>query len=80
MSATAIVRRAAAGQTTIVTVRGQPVARLVPLSESPGERTFDDLVAQGQLIAPRRTGPPHDAAIPVWGNVRLDRLLREVRG
>ena len=79
-SAAAIVRRAAAGQETIVSVRGRPVARLAPLDIGGREHTIDDLIATGRLIAPRRTGPPHEATIPVWGNVRLDRLLREVRG
>ena len=84
------VKRAAAGEPTIVSVAGRPVAALVPLSAL-NDNTMSDaastgphlssLVASGALIPPRRT----DATVPartvtVWGNVRLDRLLREIRG
>lgn len=79
-NAAAVVRRAEAGQQTVVTVGGRPVAQIGPLTSVAVERTFDELVAQGLLIAPRRGGPPNDVTITVWGSVRLDRLLREVRG
>jgi prevent-host-death family protein len=79
------VKRAAAGERTIVSVAGRPVAALVPLSAMRDEGSsgphLPSLVAAGALIPPRRS----DGALPtrtvtVWGNVRLDRLLREVRG
>jgi len=79
-SAAAAVRRAEAGQRTVITVGGRPAAELGPLSISAGERSIDTLIAQGWLIAPRRSGEPNDETITVWGNVRLDRLLREIRG
>lgn len=83
-SAAAVVRRAESGQSTVVTVGGRPVARVVPLTGGggggAGERSLDDLVAQGLVIAPRRRGDVRDTFIPVWGTIRLDRLLREVRG
>ena len=75
------VRRAQAGQTTVITVDGRPVAQIGPLTGASPERSIDELVAQGLLIAPRRSVAATDAStIAVWGNVRLDRLLREVRG
>ena len=79
------VKRAAAGERTIVSVAGRPVAALVPLSAMSDEVLspphLSSLVASGSVIAPRRS----DGALPtrtvaVWGNVRLDRLLREIRG
>ena len=79
------VKRAAVGEPTIVSVAGRPVAALVPLSamsdEGPGGAHLSSLVASGAVIPPRRA----DGALPVrtvtvWGNVRLDRLLREIRG
>jgi prevent-host-death family protein len=79
-NAAAVVRRAEAGQRTTITVGGRPVAEVAPLTSAASERTLDELIAQGLLIAPRRTGRPNDATIPVWGTLRLDRLLREVRG
>ena len=79
-SAAAAVRRAEAGQRTVITVGGRPAAQLGPLTSAAAERNLDELVAQGLLIAPRRGGDPNDATIPVWGTLRLDRLLREIRG
>jgi len=79
-SAAAVVRRAEAGQRTVVTVGGRPVAQLGPLTSAAVKRSLDELVAQGLLIAPRRRGRPNDATITVWGTTRLDRLLREIRG
>jgi prevent-host-death family protein len=79
-SAAAVVRRAEAGERTVITVKGRPVAQVAPLTALGSQRTIDELVAQGLLLAPRRTGSPNDGTIPVWGGVRLDRLLREVRG
>jgi prevent-host-death family protein len=85
------VQRAAAGEPTVVSVAGRPVAALVPLTALDTSTAMSDegssgphlssLVASGAVIAPRRA----DGALPartvtVWGNVRLDRLLREIRG
>jgi len=55
---------------------------LAPLSVAePGHQAERSaLIASGALLPPRRT----DGALPtrtvsVWGNVRLDRLLAEIR-
>jgi hypothetical protein len=76
------VRRAEAGETTVVAVGGHPAAVLAPLSVAePGHQAERSaLIASGALLPPRRT----DGALPtrtvsVWGNVRLDRLLAEIR-
>jgi prevent-host-death family protein len=83
------VRRAAGGEPTVVSIAGRPAAALVPLSAVTDASRPDggadahraSLVASGALVPPRRA----DARVPdrhvtVWGNVRLDRLLREIRG
>lgn len=85
------VRRAANGEPTIVTVNGRPAAVLAPLADQsarPGDETDvsadahrSSLVASGALVPPRRSdGRLPNRTVTVWGNVRLDRLLREVRG
>lgn len=78
------VRRASNGEPTIVSIAGRPTAALVPIAIS-DERDpaahLSSLVASGGLIPARRTdGKLPDHTVPVWGNVRLDRLLREIRG
>jgi prevent-host-death family protein len=73
------VRRAEAGDVSVVTVGGRPVAQLGPLG-SIGATTLADLVARGTVVAPRRNdryrpGEP----VPVWRAARLDRVLDDVR-
>lgn len=78
------VRRASNGEPTVVSIGGRPAAVLVPIAMSDEARTgahLSSLIASGGLIAARRTdGRLPTGTIQVWGNVRLDRLLREVRG
>jgi prevent-host-death family protein len=77
------VRRAAAGEPTVVSVDGRPSAVLGPLSlrAHADGITIAALIASGAMLAPRRGDAVLPRAmVPVWGNVRLDRLLREVRG
>jgi len=78
------VRRAAGGETTIISIGGAPVAALAPLvtgSSPEGAGGLAPLVASGALIPPRRPdGHPASGTITTWANVRLDRLLREIRG
>lgn len=76
----AAVRRAGAGEHIVVTVGGRPVASLGPLGAAEGQVRLADLVARGQVVAPRRTGPwTPPSPVPVWQGTRLDRLLREIR-
>ena len=76
------IRRAAAGETTLVTVNGRPAAQLGPVGASAAEPSpMAALVSAGAVIPPRR--PDRHVAertVAVWGAVRLDRLLREIRG
>jgi len=74
------VRRAAAGEIIGVSVSGRRIAVLGP-PDVPTTAGLDALCASGALIPPRR----HDrraasGVVTVWGTVRLDRALREVRG
>ncbi len=76
----AAVRQAGAGARVVITLDGRPVAQLGPL-EPVGAPLLTDLAAAGLVEPPRRSdrpGPPDalDAAV----DVRLDRVLAEVRG
>lgn len=73
------MRRAEAGERTVITSHGRPVAQLAPLDEAAPD--IERLIAAGALVPPRRTGrwqPPEPVAI--WSTVRIDRALRELRG
>jgi prevent-host-death family protein len=76
----AALRQAAGGERVVITVDGRPVAQLGPL-EPAGAPTLHELATSGLVDPPRRAdrpGPPDalDAAV----DVRLDRVLTEVRG
>ncbi len=74
-----LVRRAAAGERTVITSHGRAVAQLAPLDE--GAPDLDRLIAAGALIPPRRTGSWRaPEPVPTWAGVRIDRALRELRG
>jgi len=73
------VRRAEAGERTVITAHGRPVAQLAPLDE--GAPDIERLISSGSLIAPRRIGAWRaPAPVPIWSGVRIDRALRELRG
>ena len=76
----AALRQVGAGERLVITVDGRPVAQLGPLEPS-GSPTLADLAASGLVEPPRRARPstapePADTAV----DVRLDRILTEVRG
>lgn len=76
----AALRQVGAGERLVVTVDGRPVAQLGPL-EPAGFPTLADLAASGLLEPPRRAQPPEPpAALDMAVDVRLDRVLAEVRG
>ena len=73
------VRRAAAGERTVITLHGRPAAQLGPLDETSPD--IDRLISSGGLIAPRRTARWRaPAPVPIWSGVRIDRALKELRG
>ncbi|WP_100444943.1 type II toxin-antitoxin system Phd/YefM family antitoxin [Glycomyces xiaoerkulensis] len=47
------------GHELVVTNRGRPAARLVPITD-PGEDRIDALIRSGALIAPKEPGDPLD--------------------
>lgn len=71
-NASAVVARAAAGETVIVTDRGRPVARLTPLGTSPLERALE----AGQARAARRSMTSLPPPLP---GPSLSEALREAR-
>lgn len=76
----AVVRRAAAGESVVVTVSGRAVAVLGPLVTATSEPSLDDLVAAGAIVGPRRHGgeqPILRERLPV--DARSDAELRKVR-
>lgn len=75
----AALRRAAAGERTVISRDGHPIAQLAPLdADAPA---LERLVAADAVVAPRRTGPwrPPEA-VAVWAGMRVDQALRELRG
>ena len=75
----AVVRQAGAGERVIVTIDGRPVAQLGPL-EPTGAPSLEELAASGLLEPPRRARPPAPEAVDAAIDIRLDRILDEVRG
>lgn len=76
----AVVRQAAEGERVVITVDGRPVAQLGPLVPA-GAPTLAELAAAGLVEPPRRLDQPHPPeAVDAAVDVRLDRVLAEVRG
>ena len=73
------IRRAAAGERTVITSSGRPVAQLAPLdAEAPD---LDRLIGAGSVVPPRRTSEWRaPEPVTVWAGVRIDQVLRELRG
>jgi prevent-host-death family protein len=73
------VRRASAGDRTVVTAAGRPVAQLGPLDADAPD--LERLIGSGAVIPPRRTSEWRaPQPVPVWAGVRIDQVLRELRG
>ena len=76
----AALRQASAGERVVITVDGRPVAQLGPL-EASGAPTLEELAASGLVEPPRRQDRPAPPdAVDTAVDVRLDRVLAEVRG
>ena len=73
------VRQAGAGERVIITIDGRPVAQLGPL-EPAGAPSLEELAAAGLLEPPRRPHPAPPDGVDTPVDVRLDRVLDEVRG
>ena len=76
----AALRQAGAGERVVITIDGRPVAQLGPL-EASGAPTLEELAASGLVEPPRRQDRPvSPEAVDTAVDVRLDRVLAEVRG
>ncbi len=76
----AAVRQAGTGERVVITIDGRPVAQLGPL-EAMGAPSLAELAAAGLLEPPRRSDQPDPPdAVDTAVDVRLDRVLAEVRG
>ena len=74
------LRRAQQGERVVVTIDGRPVAQLGPLAGDMNGVSWEDLVARGAVIAPRRRGDwvPSEPLLLTAG-ARVDRALNQVR-
>jgi antitoxin (DNA-binding transcriptional repressor) of toxin-antitoxin stability system len=73
-----VVRRAADGEATVITVGGRPQAQLAPIGELSPD--LDRLIAVGAVIPPRRTTPWRaPTPVPIAPGARLDRAIAEIR-
>ncbi|MEP1125415.1 MAG: type II toxin-antitoxin system prevent-host-death family antitoxin [Ilumatobacter sp.] len=73
------VRRASAGERTVITSSGRPVAQLAPLDADAPD--LERLIGSRAVIPPRRTGEWRaPEPVTVWAGVRIDQVLRELRG
>jgi prevent-host-death family protein len=74
------VRQARAGERVVITVDGRPVAQLGPI-EPGGPPSLEELAASGLLEPPRRSDlPPDPEPLDAPVDVRIDRVIDEVRG
>ncbi len=75
------LRRAEGGERLIITADGRPVAQLGPLTPNQEGATLWDLAGAGLVEPPRRHDRPSaPAPLPVAADLRVDRLLDQVRG
>jgi len=75
-NASAVVQRVKAGETIVVTERGVPVARMVPV----GEMGLEDLVQAGLASAPTRSLSDMLGSLPAGEpTTELSDILRSMR-
>lgn len=82
-----LVRRARVGERVVITIDGEPMAQLGPLTVGPDGPTLEDLAAAGLVRSPRRGHDPAAAsadstptAVEMAVDVRIDRALDDLRG
>ena len=74
-NASGVVQRAAAGEVIVITDRGRPVARLVPLAASPLQQLIDEGRARPARVHPWELPEP----LPASDGPSLTELLAEAR-
>ncbi|MGH7722660.1 MAG: type II toxin-antitoxin system Phd/YefM family antitoxin [Candidatus Dormibacteria bacterium] len=75
-NASAIVRRAASGETLEITDRGRPVAKIAPLGVGEG---YDRLVREGHVVPGQGGLADHSPREPVPGRPLGSEALAELR-
>jgi prevent-host-death family protein len=75
-NASALIRRAVAGETIEVTEHGRPVARIVPLR---GGSVLDQMVAEGRATSARGDLLDFKPLAPIAGRPLLSDVLAELR-
>lgn len=64
----------------MITVDGVPAARIGPLDDGHPRRDLDDLIAAGQVLAPRTTAPPaRPNPVPAPSGESSNEILRRDR-
>lgn len=75
-----VLRRVGAGERLIVTSNGVPVAELGPIQARDSERTIEEMIAAGELIAPRSRAEPRLATPTTFsGSMTTEEILEEHR-
>lgn len=74
-NASTVVQRAAAGEVIVITDRGRPVARVVPIAASPLQQLLDEGRARPARTHPWELPDP----LPATGGASLVDLLAEAR-
>lgn len=68
------VKRVTRGESVIVTVDGEPKAKLIPLGQTNGRATLEDLIANGRVVP----GRSRDAKPPPFKRVKVKRTSKEI--
>ena len=75
-----VLRRVGAGERLIVTSNGVPVAEIGPIQARDSERTIEEMIAAGELIAPRSRAKPRPATPTTFsGSMTTEEILEELR-
>lgn len=75
------LRAASSGHTIFVTLDGQPVAQLCPISNHADSTSVEALISSGLVQAPNNSDRnPSVAPLELPGGLSSDRVLREIRG
>ena len=80
--ASRVVARARAGERILITVDGVPAAEIGPIAGPPRERSLEELIAAGLVVAPREPNEPAGEGAPgqaAWSRPCIGRRGRRPR-
>jgi prevent-host-death family protein len=72
-----VLRRVSRGEQVRVTVRGRPIADIVPAGASPSDEALHELVARGRVVPPARARPPRAPQLAHAGRSASELVLAE---